>query len=62
MTNTQFNAYYPRYVNMIHAIARKYAGADADLFDDLCSCGAIGLLEADLRRPVQERRRVSSGM
>lgn len=53
MTNAQFERYYPKYTNAIQAIARKFAGADADLFDDLVQQGMIGLFEADLRRPFK---------
>jgi RNA polymerase sigma factor (sigma-70 family) len=53
MTKREFEKYYKRYSSIITAIARKYAGADADLFDDLVSAGTIGLWEIDLRRPFK---------
>lgn len=53
MTKKQFEKYYQRYGGIITAIARKYAGADADLFDDLVSAGTVGLWEVDLRRPFK---------
>lgn len=54
MTNRQFEkTYYPKYKSIITAIARKYAGPDQDLFEDLVSAGMLGLLSADLRKPFK---------
>jgi DNA-directed RNA polymerase specialized sigma24 family protein len=48
MTNEQFEkVYFPKYRDVIHAIARKYARDDLDLFDDLVSAATIGLLALD---------------
>lgn len=53
MTESQFAEYLPKYEGTINAIARKLAGADEDLYEDLVSCGRIGLWEIDLRRPMK---------
>lgn len=53
MNNREFRRYHVKYKSVIQAIARKYAGADQDLFDDLVQVATIGLLDADLRRPYK---------
>lgn len=51
MTNEEFDQqYYPRYRRIICAIARKLAGYDAGLYDDLCQAGAIKLWQVDVTR------------
>lgn len=48
MTNSQFErVYYPKYKNVIEAIARKLAKSDEDVRDDLIQVCMIGLLGLD---------------
>lgn len=65
MTNEQFEqVYYPRYRNVIEAIARRYARDEHDLHDDLVSAGTIGLLglEPSRARPGHEDAYLRNGI
>lgn len=53
MTNRQFERYFKKYNSVINAIARKYALADHDMFDDLVQVACVGLWEADLSKPFK---------
>jgi DNA-directed RNA polymerase specialized sigma24 family protein len=49
MTEKEFNeVYYPRYLEDIRNIARKYAKTDNDLFEDLLQEGLLALFRCDI--------------
>ncbi len=50
MTNEEFEVEYPKFKRSIHAIARKIAGANDLMFDDLLQVGRVSLWQFDLTK------------
>lgn len=53
MSDAAYNELLARYRDVIEGIARKFAGPELDLFDDLVSVGMIALWELDTSKATR---------